>query len=149
MKAGTGAIDMIKSFEGLSLMAYFDPGTGGEPITIGFGSTTFEDGSKIPMGTKITRQRAEELLNWEVQRKAAAVARMVSNVNQNQFDALVSFAYNVGTGALQRSTLLKKVKANPNDPTIKNEFLKWNKAGGRVMKGLTRRREQEASLYFS
>ncbi len=71
------------------------------------------------------------------------------DINQNQFDALVSFAYNLGPANLKNSTLLKKVNANPNDPTIKDEFLKWNKAAGKPLKGLTKRRESEANLYFS
>ena len=66
-----------------------------------------------------------------------------------QFDALVSFAYNVGVGNFAKSTLLKKVNANPNDPTIRSEFEKWNKANGRVLKGLVTRRKEEADLYFT
>ena len=72
-----------------------------------------------------------------------------SNLNQNQFNALVSFAYNVGTGNFSSSTLLKKVNRNPDDLTIKDEFLRWNKAGGKVLNGLTNRRNEEADLYFS
>ena len=74
---------------------------------------------------------------------------VTSNINQNQFNALVSFAYNVGTGNFSSSTLLKKVNRNPNDLTIKDEFLRWNKAGGKVLNGLTNRRNEEADLYFS
>jgi lysozyme len=70
------------------------------------------------------------------------------DLTQSQFDALTSFCYNLGGGNLKSSTLLKKVNLNPNDPTIKAEFLKWNKAGGKVLAGLTRRREAEATLYF-
>jgi lysozyme len=70
------------------------------------------------------------------------------DVGQNQFDALVCFSYNVGLGALKGSTLLKKLNANPKDPTIRDEFLRWNKAAGRVMRGLTKRRAEEADLYF-
>ena len=73
----------------------------------------------------------------------------VDTINQNQFDALCSFAYNCGVGNLKSSTLLKKVNKNPNDPTIKDEFLKWNKGGGKVLTGLTKRRIEEAQLYFS
>jgi lysozyme len=71
------------------------------------------------------------------------------DINQNQFDALVSFAYNLGPANLKASTLLKKVNANPNDPTIKDEFLKWTKAGGQTLPGLVRRRQAEAELYFA
>ena len=70
------------------------------------------------------------------------------DINQNQFDALVSFAYNLGPANLKSSTLLKKVNANPEDETIRAEFMKWTKAGGRVLRGLVRRREAEANLYF-
>jgi lysozyme len=71
------------------------------------------------------------------------------DINQNQFDSLVSICYNVGAGALKRSTLIKKVNADPNDPSIKLEFLKWNKSGGKVLNGLTLRRNAESQLYFS
>jgi len=71
------------------------------------------------------------------------------DINQNQFDALVSLAYNIGVGNLQKSTLLKKVNANPNDPAIRAEFLKWNKANGKALNGLTNRRIAEADLYES
>jgi lysozyme len=72
----------------------------------------------------------------------------VDTINQNQFDALVDFAYNLGTGNLKSSTLLKKVNADPKDHKISEEFLKWNRAGGKVLKGLTARRVAEAELYF-
>jgi lysozyme len=72
----------------------------------------------------------------------------VDTITQNQFDALVSFAYNLGPSNLKVSTLLKKVNANPNDELIKLEFMKWVKAGGKTLKGLVRRREAEANLYF-
>jgi len=71
-----------------------------------------------------------------------------SNLNENQFSALVSFAYNLGIGSLKSSTLLKKLNINPKDPTIFNEFLRWNKAGGKEVSGLTRRRQAEANLYY-
>ena len=76
------------------------------------------------------------------------VVHCVDTLTQNQFDALVSFCYNVGPANLKASTLLKKVNANPNDETIREELKKWNKGGGKVLKGLTRRREAEANLYF-
>lgn len=71
-----------------------------------------------------------------------------SEVNENQFAALTSFAYNAGIGNLKSSTLLKKVNANPSDETIRAEFMKWDKAGGKQLAGLTRRRKAEADLYF-
>jgi lysozyme len=70
------------------------------------------------------------------------------DINQNQFDALVSFAYNLGVGNLKSSTLLKKVNANPSDPTIRDEFMKWVNGGGKKLPGLVKRRQAEADLYF-
>ena len=70
-------------------------------------------------------------------------------ITQNQFDALVSFTYNLGATNLSKSTLLKKVNKNPNDKSIASEFMKWNRAGGKVLNGLTKRRKDEAALYFS
>jgi lysozyme len=73
---------------------------------------------------------------------------LTKQLNENQFSALVCFAYNVGIGNLKKSTLLRKANINPNDETIAGEFAKWNKAGGKVLNGLTRRRLAEADLYF-
>jgi lysozyme len=110
----------------------------------------YTDGRKIKLGDTINEQQGEELLMWELKNKSIALAGL--NLNQNQFDSLLSFVYNLGVGAFAKSTLKKKILANPNDPTIKSEFMKWNKArvGGQLMelKGLTRRREAEAEMYF-
>ena len=98
----------------------------------------------------INEARAIELLAFSLSKFEQYVdSYCVDTITQNQFDALVSFCYNVGPANLKASTLLKKVNADPNDPSIRAEFLKWNKAGGRALKGLTRRREAEANLYFS
>lgn len=145
------AYTIIKGFEGLRLHAYPDPGTGGKPYTIGYGSTMYQDGSKVQPDDHLNVHEATKILEWEVNNKAIIVDRLTSNtmLNQNQFDSLVSFAYNVGVGAFAKSTLLKKVRLTPNDPAIRAEFNKWNKAGGRVLAGLTARRKKEADLYFS
>jgi len=143
-------IDLVKSFEGLSLKSYPDPATGGEPITIGYGSTRYANGDKVKLGEIITLQEAERLLANDLERRYNAIKNWLpANINQNQIDALVSFVYNVGVGNFEKSTLRKKVWANPNDPLIKIEFSKWNKAAGKVMKGLTRRRKAESDLYFT
>jgi lysozyme len=109
------------------------------------------NGKKVTLQDKpITIQEAEELLKLSVSTYEKAVDSFCrDDISQSQFDALVSFAYNVGTGNLQKSTLIKKVNANPKDVTIADEFMKWNKAKGAVLKGLTRRRQAEANLYFS
>ncbi len=150
MQISPKGIALIKEFEGCILTAYKDPGAeNGLPITIGIGSTMYTDGSKIKLGDVITQEKAEQLLAWEVGNKASVLNGNGIKVNQNQFDSLCSFIFNIGVGAFNKSTLLKKVKANPNDPTIANEFLKWNKNNGKVMKGLTRRRQAESDLYFA
>lgn len=142
-------VDLVKKFEGLSLKAYPDPATGGEPITIGYGSTRYANGSKVKIGEVITLQEAERLLTNDLERRYNAIKNWLpANITQNQIDALVSFAYNCGIGAYEKSTLRKKVWANPNDATIQSEFMKWTKAAGRVMKGLYNRRNAEAQLYF-
>jgi len=144
------SVDLIKSFEGLVLTAYVDPATGGEPITIGYGTTVYPDGNKVKLGDTCTEPQATEYLTADVNKFATKVQSLVkSQVNDNQFGALTSFAYNVGTGNLSSSTLLKKVNKNPNDLTIHNEFMRWNKANKKVMAGLTRRREAESKLYFT
>lgn len=143
--------DLIKQFEGLFLNAYPDPATGAEPYTIGYGTTIYPDGKKVKLGDSISEQEAYEYLVHEVNEKAKGVDKLVTanDIKQQQFDALVSFAYNCGLANLRSSTLLKRVNANPNDPDIRNQFMRWNKAAGKVMRGLTRRRKAEADLYFS
>lgn len=146
MKPSKNAIDLIKKFEGLYLNAYLCPAS---VPTIGYGTIRYPDGKAVKLGEKITMKRAEELLIWEVEKIATQIPAL--NVNQNQYDALVSFTYNLGIGNLSKSTLLKKIKANPEDPTIKDEFMKWTKArvNGQLttLKGLVRRRTEEYNLY--
>ena len=140
-------LELIKEFEGLRLKAYLD--SAGVP-TIGFGTIRYPDGTKVKMGDVCTEKQADEWLLYEVTEKTRSINTLVKmSINQNQFDALCSFAYNVGTGALGKSTLLKRVNINPFDQLIRSEFLKWNRAGGAVVKGLTIRRTKEASLYFA
>jgi lysozyme len=141
-------LDLIKQFEGLKLNPYLCPAN---IATIGFGNTYYPDGTKVKLtDPAITAQKAEELLKFLVQSYEKGVDSFCrDDINQNQFDALTSFAYNVGVGNLQKSTLIKKVNLNPNDPAIRLEFMKWNKGAGKVLAGLTRRRQAEADLYFS
>ena len=148
IKIASKGLDLIKSFEGLRLKPYLC--SAGVP-TIGYGNTFYENKAKVTLkDSAITEQRAVELLAWSLSGFEQYVdSYCVDTITQNQFDALVSFCYNLGPANLKSSTLLKKVNANPNDPTIRAEFLKWNKAGGRALAGLTRRRTAEADLYFS
>jgi lysozyme len=141
-------LELIKKYEGFKAKAYLCPA---KVITIGYGSTYYEDGTKVKLtDSPITKERATELLEaLLVSYERSVDSYCVDTINQYQFDALCSFAYNCGVGNLKSSTLLKKVNKNPNDPTIKDEFLKWDKGGGKVLSGLTKRRIEEAQLYFS
>jgi lysozyme len=138
----------ITKHEGLKLKPYLCPA---KIPTIGYGNTYYPDGKRVTLLDKdITKQQAFDMFKEVANRFGKRVDELVtSNINQNQFNALVSFAYNVGTGNFSSSTLLKKVNKNPNDLTLKAEFLRWNKAGGKVLNGLTNRRNEEADLYFS
>jgi len=141
-------LELIKFFEGLSLAPYLC--SAGVP-TIGFGTIRYPNGVKVTLQDHhISKAQAEEYLRHEVHQFELAVdALCVDTINQNMFDALTSFSYNLGANALRNSTLLKKVNANPNDPTIKDEFARWNKAAGQVITGLVKRRQMEATHYFS
>lgn len=147
---------LIAQFEGLRLKPYLC--SAGVP-TIGYGSTFYPSGRKVTMQDKpITQETAFWMLKQVANMFAKDVDSLVtSNINQNQFNALVSFAFNLGSDidsdnipeGLGDSRLLRRVNANPNDPEIAREFVKWNKAGGRVLDGLTKRRLKEAELYFT
>ena len=140
-------IAIIRKYEGLRLQAYICPSG---LATIGFGATFFENGTRVKLGDKITRDRADQLLFFQVKLFADEVRRTVkSNINENQLGALVSFCFNVGGAAFAKSTLAKKVNANPSDSTIRNEFMRWTRGGGKVLPGLVKRREEEANLYYA
>ena len=141
MKYTTGkkGIELIKSFEGCRLAAYKCPAG---VLTIGYGHT-----SGVASGQTISQAQAEEYLRADLAKYESAVNECVTVViNQNQFDALVSFAYNCGAGALKSSTLLKKLNAGDYSGAA-SEFAKWNKASGKVLAGLTKRRAAEAALF--
>ena len=148
MKIDKKGLSLISEFEGLSLKPY--KCSAGVP-TIGYGSTYYENGIKVNMSdAPITKQRAEQLLQHTADRFASKVANLLKKpVTQNQFNALVSFAFNCGSGALASSTLLKLVNINPNDAMIAKEFLKWNKVNKVPVQGLTNRRIKESALYFT
>jgi lysozyme len=147
METNQKGIDLIKFFEGCKLTAYLCPA--GIP-TIGYGHTG-TDVTQADVGKKtITKEQAEALLISDLPKYEKGVTNNVKSViNQNQFDALVSFVYNLGEGNFKSSTLLKKINANPNDATIRNEFNKWINSNGKPLSGLVIRRKQEADLYFT
>jgi lysozyme len=120
--------------------------------TIGYGTTIYPDKSKVKIGDKLpSKEKAIELFKVNLKEYEGAVDGLLYNVliNQNQYDALVSFVYNLGAGAFAGSTLLKKIKLNPNDLLIKDEFMKWVNVNGKKSNGLIRRRKAEAELYFA
>ena len=139
--------DLVKQFEGCSLKAYKCPAG---IWTISYGITQYENGKAVKEGDIITQERADQLLEVILIKFVQQVGELVkSNINQNQKDALTDFAYNCGVGNLRSSTLLKKVNANPNDKTIRAEFMRWTKANKVELAGLVKRRKAEADLYFS
>lgn len=141
---GPDGLKLIKKFEGCELTAYPDPGTGGDPWTIGWGAT----GPGIKKGLVWTQQQADQRLLEDVARFAIQVSRGLAGAptTQSQFDALVSFHYN--TGSLLSSTLFRKHKAGDYAGAAA-EFPKWIHGGGRVLPGLVARRAAEAALYRS
>jgi len=148
MKLDSKGYDLIKEFEGFSDRPY--KCSAGIP-TIGYGNTFYPDGKRVSMLDKqITEEYADEIFKNVVDNFAFKVSKLIkSKVTQNQFNALVSFAYNVGIGNLEKSTLLKLVNINPNDAMIAKQFLRWNKAKGKELKGLTNRRIKESALYYT
>lgn len=148
MKLNDKGYDLIKRFEGYSDRPYKCPAG---ISTIGYGNTYYPNGTKVKITDKqITREYANEILAHTADEFADDVLKLVkTKITVNQLNALTSFAYNVGVANLQKSTLLKLVNLNPNDAMIAKEFLKWNKAAGKELKGLTNRRIAESALYFT
>jgi len=140
-------IAIIRKYEGLKLRAYVCPAG---LNTIGYGATFYENGTKVQPSDVITMDRADKLLHFQVRLFADEVRRTVkSTLNDNQLGALVSFCFNIGGSSFSRSTLARKANANPNDPTIRDEFMRWTRGGGKVLPGLVKRREEEANLYYA
>lgn len=146
MNVSEEGIKHLKKVEGFRNNPYLD--SKGVP-TIGYGFTYYPFGGRVKMTDKaITLKEAEGILKQLLDSfKTHVDNEVTSELNQNQFDALVSFCYNVGKTAFSESTLLKKVNNDPNDPTISDEFKKWKYSGGKVIKGLIKRRNQEIYLY--
>jgi lysozyme len=138
---------LIRRFEGCRLKAYQ---CSAKVWTIGWGNTFYQDGSSVKQGDVITQERADQLFIILLDQFAAKVRPLIKQpLNDNQFGALLSFAYNCGVNNLAKSTLLRIVNENPSSLGIAAQFKLWNKAGGKVLLGLTRRRTAEADLYFT
>lgn len=132
-------LELIKEFEGLELDAYPDPATGGRPYTIGYGRA-----QGVELGDRITEEEAEAYLEEDVRFFESGVDHLLPELTDRQFDAIVSFAYNVGLGALTESTLVRRIKSGEDAAhVIPQELPRWNKGGGRVLEGLVRRRDAE------
>lgn len=143
MKTSENGKRIIKEFEGFRANAYPDPGTGGAPWTIGWGHTR-----GVKKGDKITKSQAEKFLTEDLKGPERTITNKVKvHLTQNQFDALASFIFNLGSGNFESSTLLKKLNKKDYKGAA-NEFLKWNRAAGRVLPGLTRRRKEERNLFL-
>jgi len=142
MQTSEKGLDLIRRYEGLRLVAYVCPGG---KLTIGYGHT----GPDVTTGKKIDEEEADALLLKDVQRFENAINGMVSvPISQGMFDALISFSFNLGAGSLKSSTLLKKLNADDRKGAA-DEFLKWNKAKGKVLAGLAARRESERELFLA
>ena len=144
MKISQHGISLLKEFEGLKLTAYPDPATNGEPFTIGYGST-----EGVYEGMTITEDEAEARLHKDVARFEDCVnGALQVSVTQGQFDALVSFAFNLGCANLRKSTLMRKLNSGDAGGAAA-EFAVWNRAAGRIMAGLSRRRAAERDLFLT
>ena len=141
MKISKKGVELIKSFESLRLTAYQDDGG---VWTIGWGHT-----KGVKQGDTCTLAEAEDFLQEDIADAEKAINKHNLKLNQNQYDALVSFVFNIGESKFNRSTLLKKLKNDPNDPDIKEEFAKWKFIKKNESKGLVNRREKESNLYFA
>ena len=154
MRTSSEGIALLHEFEGCARLrpdgkyeAYPDPGTGGEPYTIGWGATRGGLFGRVTKRTIWTKEQCDARFVDDLARVYEPDVRKAigdAPTTQAQFDALVSFHYN--TGAIHRATLTRRHKAGDYEGAA-NEFGRWNRAGGRVMKGLTRRRAAEAALY--
>jgi lysozyme len=139
-------LQLIKTFEGKHNKGYLCPAN---VWTIGYGHTGPTFGNPTPRGMRITDAQIDELLKQDMERFENAVTKYVKvPLTQNQFDALVSFTFNVGAGALSTSTLLKLLNQGKYDE-VPAQFLRWNKGGGKVLAGLVRRRQSEAHLFVT
>lgn len=142
MKLSEKGLDLLKSYESLRLTAYRDSGG---VLTIGWGHT-----QGVKEGDTCTLAEATQFLLDDVAEAEKAINKQNLNLNQNQYDALVSFVFNVGADAFKKSTLLKELKKNPNNQdVIKREFRRWKIDNGKIVDGLINRREKEINLYFA
>lgn len=143
------ALELIKHFEGFEAHAYPDPATNAEPITIGYGTTRYPDGTKVKLGDICTESQASDWLETDLNERLTSMLKLIKpELSNNETCALLSFCYNVGLGNFASSTMLKLLNASAPKDAIARQFHRWNKANGEVMVGLTRRRAAEAALFL-
>lgn len=141
------AIDFIKKFEGCKLKAYQKKG---DLPTIGYGTTFYPNGVTVKLGDVITQSQADEYLSAYIVTMNGDIKKVLkAELNPNQRVAIMSFVYNFGITKFKKSTLLKKININPEDPSIRDEFAKWISKGTIFEKGLRIRRAAEADIYFT
>jgi lysozyme len=144
MKINNKGLQIAKDSEGLSLKAYVCPA---DVVTIGWGTTKYPNGSAIQIGDQITVEMADEYLARDCKHAEEVVTKKVKvDLNENQFSALVSLVYNIGSGNFSKSTLLKSLNAGDYSEASE-QFLVWRKGGGKVLKGLEIRRAKEKELF--
>lgn len=148
MKINQAGIDLLKRFEGLRLEAYKDAiGI----LTIGYGHTSMAGSPKVVSGLRISKDEAEKILKKDLGKYEAAVEKelgaSISTITDNQFAALASLCYNIGPGNLAKASCIREIKRG-NFEKAANRLLLWNKAGGKVLRGLTRRRKAERELFL-
>jgi lysozyme len=147
MKIDLKGVNLLAELEGLELQSYK---CSANVWTIGLGSTFYEDGSKVKRGDLITKEQAYSLFYIIAAKFEKTINQNVKvKLNQNQFNALFCWIYNIGQTAFINSTLLRILNVNPNDGNIAKQFLRWNKIAGKESKGLTNRRIKESALYFT
>jgi lysozyme len=147
MKLDLKGVIFLEQLEGLELKAYK---CSAGVWTIGLGNTFYEDGSKVNEGDKITKEQAYDLFYLIAAKFEKAINQNVKVViNQNQFNSLFCFVYNIGITGFKNSTLLRLLNINSKDGNIAKQFLRWNKIAGKESKGLTNRRIKESALYFT
>lgn len=139
MTTSSEGLSLIKKYEGCRLRAYKCPAG---VWTIGYGHT-----QGVTSAMVITQSQADQFLQDDIAPIERQLNALKINFRQGQFDALVSFIFNLGIGNFNKSTLKRRILAGANDTAIANEFRRWNKAGGKVLPGLVARREAEAQLW--
>lgn len=140
MKVSQNGINLIKKFEGCELKPYLCPAG---VLTIGYGHT-----KGVKKGTTITYEQAEQYLKEDIAPCERVLNAMNVNFRQNQFDALISWLFNLGAGNFNSSTLKKYIVANKSDEEITDQIIRWNKSGGKPLNGLSRRRVAEANMFL-